>query len=75
MVNGQARISQALCNHCRICLGLCPTGAIVELEPVSKEGLAVTVDSLKQEADDLIGRIERLRQRNTARGTNNSELQ
>ena len=38
-----------------------PQGAIVELVPVSKEALKTTIAALKQEADDLLGRIERLR--------------
>ena len=59
---GQAWIDQTRCNRCGICLDVCPQGAIVESAPVSEAELAITVGSLKQKADDLIGRIEKLRQ-------------
>ena len=49
------------CNHCGLCLHICPQEAIVEAIPISKAELAGVVASLKQEADDLIKRIERLR--------------
>jgi ferredoxin len=63
IVNGLARINQGLCNRCRLCLGLCPQGAIVELATVSKADLAITVGSLKQKAEILIERIEKLQQK------------
>ena len=62
IVHGQAEINQGQCNQCHVCLKLCPQGAIVELAPVSEEELANTVGSLKQKADDLVRRIERLKQ-------------
>lgn len=58
---GQAHIDQSRCNHCGLCLQMCPQGAIVEVVSVSKAELAGVVASLRQEADDLIQRIERLR--------------
>jgi electron transport complex protein RnfB len=63
IVNGQAWINQKLCTGCRLCIELCPQGAIIELAAVSKEKLLVTIDSLKQKTDDLVERIERLRQK------------
>jgi len=59
---GKAWIDQKRCNHCGICLNICPQGAIIEYIPVSQAELAITVGSLKQKADDLVGRIEKLRQ-------------
>jgi len=63
VINGLAQINRRFCNHCRLCLGLCPRGAIVELAAVSKTELALTVGSLKQKANDLVERIEKLRQK------------
>jgi formate hydrogenlyase subunit 6/NADH:ubiquinone oxidoreductase subunit I len=60
--SGQAQIDQARCNGCGNCLDVCPRGAIVRLVPVSKYDLATTVSSLKQKTDDLLTRIEKLRQ-------------
>ena len=57
----QAQIDQVKCNGCGNCLDVCPQGAIIKLVPVSKNELATTVSSLKQKADDLLGRIEKLR--------------
>ena len=62
VVPGQAEINQIRCNQCRLCLEVCPQGAIVEFAPVSEAELATTVGSLRQKADDLVRRIERLRQ-------------
>ena len=66
VVSGQAEINQIRCNQCRLCLEVCPQGAIVELAPVSEAELATTVGSLRQKADDLVRRIERLRQQKNA---------
>ncbi len=63
IINRLAQINHRLCNQCRLCLGLCPRGAIVELAAVPKEELALTVGSLKQKADNLIDRIEKIRQK------------
>jgi ferredoxin len=62
---GQAEIDQSKCNLCRVCLEVCPQGAIVEKVPVSKGELETTVAALKQKTDDLLQRIERLRQYQT----------
>ncbi len=59
---GKAWIDRTRCNSCGICLSICPQGAIVESAPVSQAELAITVGSLKQKANDLVGRIEKLRQ-------------
>jgi len=59
---GKAWIDQKRCNRCGICLDVCPQGAIVESAPVSQAELAITVGSLKQKANDLVVRIEKLRQ-------------
>ena len=66
VVSGQAEINQILCNQCRLCLEVCPQGAIAELAPVSEAELATMVGSLRQNADDVVRRIERLRQQKNA---------
>ena len=60
--SGKAWIDRTRCNRCGICLGICPQGAIVESVAVSQADIAITVGSLKQKADDLVERIEKLRQ-------------
>jgi len=57
-----AEIDQSRCNQCRLCVEVCPQGAIGEVVPVSRKELETTVVSLKQKTDDLIKRIERLQQ-------------
>ena len=57
-----AYIDQSRCNHCGVCLDICLQGAIVESAPVLPAELAITVGSLKKKADDIVERIERLRQ-------------
>ncbi|NWF78387.1 MAG: 4Fe-4S binding protein [Chloroflexi bacterium] len=66
LASGQAEINQSRCNQCRLCLEVCPQGAIGEFVPVSEAELASTVGSLRQKADDLVRRIERLRQQKNA---------
>ena len=58
---GQAEIYQSRCDSCRLCLEICPQGAIVEMIPVSKAELNTTITILKQQTEDLLDRIERLR--------------
>ena len=58
---GQAKIYHNRCNHCGLCLDVCPQGAIVELSPVSKSELEANVTALKDTADDIISRIEKLK--------------
>ena len=60
--SGKAWIDRTRCNNCGICLNICPQGAIIEYIPVSQADIAITVGSLKQKADDLVERIEKLRQ-------------
>lgn len=61
IVSATAEIDRSRCNQCRLCLEVCPQGAIVEFTPVSEAELSTTVGSLKQKADDLVRRIEKLR--------------
>jgi len=66
VVSGQTEINQSRCNQCCLCLEVCPQGAIAEFAPVSEAELATTVSSLRQKADGLVRRIERLRQQKNA---------
>ena len=59
--SGRAEIDENRCNQCRLCLEVCPQGAIVEMVPISKCELETAVVSLKQRAENLIERIERLK--------------
>ena len=61
--SGWAEIDTDRCNECWLCLEVCMQGAIVEVTPVSKSELQITVASLKQKTDDLIKRIESLKHR------------
>ena len=54
-----AEINYNRCNQCALCLNVCPQGAIVELFAISGGEPQATVTSLKQRANDLIGRIEK----------------
>ena len=58
-----AYINQERCNQCRRCVEACPQGAIMETAPVSRHELQATVAGLKDKAEDLIARIERLREK------------
>ena len=60
---GLAEIDNGKCNECRHCIELCPGGAIVEADPVSVHELKESVASMAQEVDNLMERIERLKQR------------
>ena len=57
---GQAEIDHSRCDYCRLCLEICPQGAIVETIRVTREELKTTIGILKQQTDDLLGKIERL---------------
>ena len=59
---GQAQIDQNRCNRCNLCLDVCPQGAIVSLTPVSRRELQETVAGLKSKTDDIIARIEKLKE-------------
>ena len=60
--SGQAQIDQNRCNHCGLCLDVCPQGAIVELRLVSRRELQATVIGLKDRTEDIIARIEKLKE-------------
>ena len=72
IVSATAEINHSRCNQCRLCLEVCPQGVIVEIVPVSEADLATTVSSLKQKADDLMRRIEKLRRQNLTTNRVNS---
>ena len=56
----QAEIDPSRCNSCRWCLEVCLQGAIVEGIAITKDELEDIVISLKDKADHLLARIERL---------------
>jgi len=56
----KAEIDTRKCTFCYECIDICPRGAIVEMVVVSPEELRETVSSLKQQAGDIIQRIDRL---------------
>jgi len=60
--SGLAQIDQSRCNHCGLCLDVCPQGAIIELTPVPRRGLHATVTGLKDRTEDIIIRIEKLKE-------------
>jgi ferredoxin len=61
--SGLARIDHSRCNRCGLCLDVCPQGAIIELTPVSGHELQTIVTGLKDKAEDIIARIERLKEK------------
>jgi len=62
VVSATAEIDQSRCNQCRLCLDICPQGAIMEVTPISGHELQATVTGLKDRAEGIIARIERLRE-------------
>jgi len=60
--SGQAQIDQNRCNQCGLCLEVCHQGAIIELTPVSMRELQATVTGLKSRTEDIITRIEKLKE-------------
>jgi electron transport complex protein RnfB len=62
IVSGIAQIDLNRCNQCRVCLDVCPQGAIVEVAPVSVQELQATVNGLRDKAEDVIARIEMLKE-------------
>lgn len=65
--SGQAQIDQNRCNQCGLCLDVCLQGAIVELTPVSRRELQATVTGLKDRAENLIARIDKLKEQQQRR--------
>jgi len=65
---GQAEIDRNRCNECGICLNVCLQGAIVELTPVSKGELRVTVTGLRSKTDGIIARIDKLKEKQSEVG-------
>jgi ferredoxin len=63
IVSATAHINQERCNQCHRCLELCPQGAIMEMVPVSGHELQAIVTGLKDKAEDVITRIERLKEK------------
>ena len=59
--SGQAQIDQNRCNRCGLCLDACSQGAIAWLIPASRGELETIVTGLKDKANDIIARVERLK--------------
>jgi ferredoxin len=57
---GQAEIDQNRCNSCRQCIDICPQAAIMEFVPISEAELKDVIANLKEKADQLLTRIERM---------------
>jgi len=62
--SGWAQIDQERCNQCGRCLDACPRGAITARVPVSANELRTAVGELKGRVQDILARIEGLRQDN-----------
>ena len=60
VIGDKAQIDTRRCNSCYQCLSVCPQGAIFEMIIISPEELGATVSCLKQQAADIIGRIDQL---------------
>jgi len=63
IVSGKAYINLKRCNQCRACLDICPQEAITGAVPVSGRELQGTVTGLRDKAEGIIARIERLVER------------
>lgn len=62
MLSGQAEIDGNRCRECYTCVEVCPRGAITERVPISNKELRSTVISLKQKTENIIKRIEKIKQ-------------
>ena len=62
IISVQAQIDQSRCNQCRLCLDICPQGAVIELTPVSRRELQATVTGLKSKTEEIMARIEKLKE-------------
>jgi len=60
LITGKAQIDVRRCNSCYRCLSVCPEGAISKMVVISPEELGAAVSCLKQQAADIIGRIDQL---------------
>ena len=67
IVSATAKIDQRRCNQCYLCLDVCPQGAVIELKPVSRRELQATVTGLKSRTEDIITRIEKLKEQQQRR--------
>ena len=63
IVSGTAYIIRERCNQCRRCVEVCPQGAIKEMNSVSGHELKATVTGLKYKTEDIIARIEKLKEK------------
>ena len=59
---GEAQIDQNRCNHCGLCVDVCSQGAIAKVTLVSRRELQSTVTGLKDRANDIIARVEKLKE-------------
>ncbi len=57
----QAEVDRNRCDGCGICVDLCPRGAIVAKTPVSTGELHTEVVAMGRRTNDLIERIEHLK--------------
>ncbi len=57
-----AVIDQSLCSQCGTCAAVCPRGAVIlrSVPAVSLPELKTDVYRMKQQADELLARLERL---------------
>lgn len=62
MVSNCAEIDVSRCSECYTCVQVCPRGAITERIPASRKELQSAVTSLKQKTEDVIKRIDIIRQ-------------
>ena len=63
MVSATAYIIRERCNQCRRCVEACPQGAIMEVTSVSEDELQATVTGLKDKTEEIIARIENLKEK------------
>jgi ferredoxin len=62
MLSGQAEIDENRCLECYTCVKVCPQGAITERLPISNKELRSTVASLRRKTEELLKRIEEIKQ-------------
>ena len=69
MRSGVAEIDITKCTECRLCIQVCPQGAIAERVPVSSRQLEESVAGLRSRTDDILARIDALREKRRQRET------